>query len=47
MFSKRWTEDRVWAMKHESIDLVKGLQKGVQISLSLGERDLIQMNQIT
>lgn len=29
MFFKRWIEDRVWVMKYESIDFVKGLQKGV------------------
>lgn len=25
MFFKRWIEDRVWVMKYESIDFVKGL----------------------
>lgn len=38
--------DKLWAMKPERIDPIKGLQKGIQISLRLGERDLIQMNQI-
>lgn len=37
---------KLWAMKHDCVDPIKGLPKGIQISLRLGGRDLIQMNQI-
>lgn len=38
--------DKLWAMKHDCVDPIKGLPKGIQISLRLGERNLIQMNQV-